>query len=451
MTNFDKWLAYTDNLSSPQNYIEWTWRFIVGAALQRRVWIGADGMRLYPNTYNILVGKAGLGKSIVISPAIELLKFHKLKDFVNGEKAGTDAEKILAQKVAQANLEDAEKGLIKTKEVSKIDATLFPYIPDDITYEKLPIKLSASLRRINFTHKDKDGNDKLGIYTHCSCFMGLPELGSLFKRRTDNVVTFFNGMYDSPEVYEKETKSQGDDRVLRGCLSIIAGATPEFMEVVFNEKLLSQGFSSRTFFIFASKNRKNVVLPEPLSEEQKQYKVELLLHIKKLAALYGEVKLEPKAMILLREWWNDIEENRYLRSNGSSRLEPYYARKNIHVLKVAMAEHFSEEYDLILTVNDIEWAIRVLDKEEKNMHNALTFEGDNPLGKVSDKVLDILKANIDGLSMLDLLCLKDLWKMLPQGKKSLEEVMQYLIATGQILEEQTTNEISKVTIKYKSV
>src|ERR1039457_7010245 len=58
MTNKEKWLSYTSGLSSPQNYIDWGYRYLIGASLQRRVWIGSpygdpseEYQPCFPNSY----------------------------------------------------------------------------------------------------------------------------------------------------------------------------------------------------------------------------------------------------------------------------------------------------------------------------------------------------------------------------------------------------------------
>src|ERR1700678_3984880 len=102
MTNFEKWRAYTSDLSSPDSYIDWSWRFVISSSLQRRVWFGSDHMPLFPNMYVILVGEAGIGKGIVIGPATELLKHHKKKDFHNSNTTTTDQEKLIIDKIEQA-------------------------------------------------------------------------------------------------------------------------------------------------------------------------------------------------------------------------------------------------------------------------------------------------------------------------------------------------------------
>ena len=452
MTNFEKWMSYTSGLSSPQNYLEWSYRFMIAAALERRVWFGSDNMMLFPNTYTILVGKAGLGKGISINPAMELLRFHKRKDINVASTNGklTEQQKIVVAKAEEANLEMAsEEGTKKDKHAEHLDAPLFPYAPDATTFEKLVWHFSKSLRRTNYTYVNGDGEKKLGIIGHCSMNFTLLELASLLRKRTDDTVNFLLGIYDCPLDYVYTTITRQSDRVRRGCLNMLAGTTPEFLETVFDQKLIDQGFSSRAFFIYANKNRKHVFSPEPLTEEQKQYRIDLLAHIKRLAHLYGEVKVAPETMTWLKEWWHEHETNRHLRANTNPKLDPYYARKNIHVIKVAMQEHFSESTEMFMTKEPFERAMAALEKEENTMHIALTFEGDNPLSKLTDKIIRYIEQKKE-TNLADLVC--TFWKDSPNGRKSVEEVLGFLAGAGRIKETEHEDEVTgKVTLKIKAV
>jgi ABC-type dipeptide/oligopeptide/nickel transport system ATPase component len=451
MTNKEKWDKFTEGLSSPQNYIDWGWRLVVSAALQRRVCFGADPKNghkpLFPNMYVVLVGKAGVGKGLVIGSATDLLKHWKKKDALVNLDNKTDDEKKLIASIQASNEEAAEKSQTKGSNFAeKTEPTLIPYAPDDTTYESLVETMVKSIRRVNITEIGSDGQSKLGVYGHSSVYFSLPELASLLRKRTEDVVNYLLGIYDCPLDYERKTKTQGEFRVRRGCLNILAGTTPTFMETVFTEELLDQGFSSRTFFIFAAKNRKNVCFIPPLTQEQLVCRKELLDHIRKLASLYGEIKIDEETTQWMQQWWEGFCENELTKANDSHKLGPFDARMNIHVQKLAAALHFSESLDLHVPLFRFQEAVEILMKERHNMRLALTFQGKNPVGKVTDQILEHLRV-----------CKKDnlvnmttkFWKDLPNGKKSLEEVLEYLIQSGQITDNAVVNDVTgKITINY---
>lgn len=451
LSNMDRWMSRMEGVSSPENYCRWGYRFMISAALQRCVWCGYNETKIFPNQYTIFVGKAGIGKGMVINPVMNILRHHKRKDVSLITPNTKPEEAVIVNAIQEANKQDSEDGMTKMKgNGEKIEPTLFPYAPDATTFEALVEAMGRSFRRRNITTINGDGIPKLDIYGHCSMYFSLPELGSLMQKNCQSVINYLLGVYDCPQDYEYVTKNKGKDRVRRGCINFLAGTTPSFMDTIFNQKLMEEGFSSRCFFICANKNRKNVFIVPPLTEQQLTYEKEIKEHVKNLYMLYGECIVEPETWDFLQDWWNKDCNNRHLRSNVSPKLEPYYARKNIHVVKIAMAHHFGESLDMHIPRSAFEDAIDILGMEEPNMHRALTFEGENPIGKITDTVMEYVRDHKNGVGMVDLMV--EFWKELPNGKKSMEEVLQYLVGSGNIKEESESDETTKkVVIKYRAI
>jgi hypothetical protein len=447
LTNKEKWDAYTYNLCSPQNYLDWSWRFVISAALERRVWLGYNEMQLFANDFIILVGRAGIGKGVAITPALELLKYWKRKDKVSDNTKLKDQEVIVKEEMEKVNDEIATtNGFKMVKGGEKFDPPLFPFGADSTSFEKLVQHVGKSFRRINYVYKGEDGNDKMGIYGHCSMYFCLPELGSLFRRKTEDTVTFLQALYDCPKDHIYTTIGRGDDRVRMGCLSFLAGVTPEFLEMAFNERVMSQGFSSRTKFIYANKNRKNVILPEALTQEQLGFKKDLLEHVRKLSYLYGRVQIDKVTEDFIKSWWDKYENDRTLRSNPSPKMEHYYARKGVHLLKTALQEHFGENTDFFVPLKCFENAIEILNKEEKNMHMALTFEGKNPLGRLTDKVHSFIALKPRTIVQL----MMEFWRDCPNGKQSMEDILSYLINSSKIRTEDENGKVQYIsTTQYE--
>lgn len=440
MTNYEKWMEYTSGLSSPNNYIQWTWRFIVGAALQRRVWMPPDHKPVYGNSYTILTGKAGLGKGLPIGEANTFFYHWKLEDHLkaysnNGcsEDRKNAAEMINKSDLVQATQDEQQS---KNKEVTPSKALLIPMAPDDITYEALVGAICKSYRRISYPKWDEVNKKHIiGHYGHSSLVFALPELASLLRQRTNDTVNFLLGLYDCPEDYKYVTKTRGEDRIRRGCLSLFAGTTPNFMSQIFNEKLIDQGFSSRCWFIYAEEDRQEQFWIPGLTAQQEQYKKELLEHILKLTTLYGRVEISEKVHHNLELWW---KENSKKRANKSPKLDAYYGRKKVHILKVAMMEHFSEHAsmeEMSIPWETFEKATKVLEEEEPRMDLAIVLQSNNPLSIVYDKIKQYLKTG--GKNYVDILI-----EMGNYGKKQdIDDSLDYLEMTGQIKKANENEEV----------
>ena len=434
LSNYEKWRLYTDGLISPDNFIDFGWYFLISAALQRRIWTGPDHQRLYPNIYVIPVAEPGIGKGLVIKQVAELLKFHKLPDpKSNGHnKAVTEIDRQMMEEVAESDYklaqgvtdENDRKKTIRNKNFDK--PYLFPIAADSTTYEALVKAVSQSIRRINYYDiNSTTGNKELRVYTHSSISFCLEEVSSLIRRRTEDVIHFLIQTYDCGD-YIYDTKTQGKDKIKKCCVSFFGGTTPGFLQSTFDDRLLTEGFSSRTFFIFAASNRKTALWVPDLTKEQKSAYVDIQLHLEKLSHLYGRVRVDQNSLQELENWWQASQARKV---NTSPKLLPYYSRKNIHFQKLAMAIHFGESTEMEIPLKTYQRAIEVLEREEKNMHLALGVDRTNPLSAPAERVWKNLTAN-GKKSRKELLL--DHWEELPNGPDSLDEIITHLIMSGKV-------------------
>lgn len=442
MTNFDRWRAYTSGLSSPQNYIDWSWLYMVGAALQRRVWLGPDHQPCFPNKYVIFVGEPGIGKGLPINQVMLFLKHWKKKD---APRLTVEDTGLLKQEIDNANVvHEADEIKSTQKEYQGkakgakdvIEPLLLPMAADATTYEALTLAVGESFRMSNFVDHKPDGTKKLGWYGHSSLCFVLPELASLFRKRTEDTINYMLGLYDCPLDYEYATLTRGKDRVRRGCLNVLAGTTPSFMQSTFDDKLADEGFNSRTFYIYAKENRKNQFFIPALTPEQEQYRTDLLAYIRRLSTLYGNVKVDEETWQYLQSWWEEQEKNKDKRVNKSVKLKPFYSRMNIHVMKIAMAFHFSESLEMFIPLETFKRAIDFLQQEIKTMHLAINLQGNTPESKLCNKVIESLNGHAK--DFVEILC--DCRRF--GNKSQLTEALDTLEETGEIVRFKLPDEIT---------
>jgi len=452
LSNFEKWRLYTQGLPSPENYIDWSWYYIVSAALQRRVWMGSDNQQLFPNMYVILVGPPGTGKGLVLREVTNLLRYWTL-DMSEGAKdiAKTTEEKAQIAALVETNVANATKTEFQGQGKGKketIKPLLIPVSADAITYEALVLAVGDSYRYINYRDTSKEPH-RIVPYGHSSLCFILQELSSLMRKRTNDTVNYLLGIYDCPKDYEYTTITRGKDRVRRGCLNIIAGTTPSFMQSTFDEGLIGEGFTSRTFYIYAPKNRFNVAMfRSNVTPEQEEALKHLQEHIRKLTSMYGPVKITDEAAQWFQEWWNELCEKQ-LFANKSPEMVPYYARLNIHVMKLAMCLLFGEDASVdefgkpagYITIDILKRAIAILRKEEVNMHHALVLEGNNPVSKAAQKMLECMRTKPCNWIDLYIACSKIAKKV------EIEEALEMLQATNQVSAGDMIDPITKDTIK----
>jgi DNA-binding transcriptional ArsR family regulator len=406
----NEWNSYTNNLKSPKSFLDFSFFFMIGAALQRRVWKNSCEMPLFPNPYILLVGDPGVGKGLALHPVNKLLHYHKK----NPLKTGLDETVLSGSRVGILNeldkLSDKERDALKeaedllakhrpdeksnpeeekTKPGHIEEPLLFPIAPKSITFEELASYMSKQVRRKDVPPELRCALvPKSGIYTHCSIAFILTELSSLFKKRTDKLVDFLTDVFDCLP-YVNATKTAGTDNIRNGCLSLIGGTTPSFLQDTYSEKLLDEGFSARTVFVFADKNRfKQYGMPE-LTIDQLESKLLLLAHLKNLSQLFGQVTMSPDAQEYMKHYF---EKTNYI-TNSNIKLKPYYGRKDIITDKLAMAIHFSRSYSMEIQLIDCQQAVVMLNAIEPVMHLAFTSGGQTPQSKATKKILDFLRYN----------------------------------------------------------
>lgn len=442
MTNFERWRLYTDDLTSPDSYINFGFYYIIAAALQRRVWIGPEHSPLFPNIYIILVGDPGVGKGLVIKQIYRVLTHHKmpdpLQDLREANVSPTDRQLIVES--AKDDYENAKKQSVSERPL------LFPMAADASTYEALVRALAESGRRKNVLVYDEALQKQVYTkpYKHCSLAFCLEEISSLFRKKAEDVVNVLIKAYDCGD-YTYDTKTPGlKDRVKNCCLNFFGGTTPGFMQSTFDDKLLTEGFSSRTFFVYAGCNRKTAMRFNDLTDEQKEAYNQIIAHVKRLSNLYGRVEVTDEAWEFLENWWKEAQTKR---PNISPKLNPYYARKNIHVLKMAMAMHFSDSIEMKMGVESFKKAIEFLAPEERKMHIALGFDKGNPLSSVSKKIIAHLQS-FGEKTEKELLAI--FYDELPNGRKSLQEVLIDLLEINKITPSSRENGVTgKIEETYR--
>ena len=359
MTNLDKWRFYCQNLFSPQSYIDAGWLFCVNAALQRRVWIGSlESWAIFPNLYLVLVGPPAVGKGLVLSACKRILTKHRWVP-----DPGSKYSQLLEAQY------------------------LFPPGPSDITYQALCKELSASIRR--FTYKTPEGEK---IYSHSSMAFVLPEIKSLFKRqeKNDKLPTLLLTAYDC-EDYDYITITRERDLIRAPCLSLFGGCVPEWLLEAYTHELFTDGFVSRTIFIFETCPRIESFHLQPTSGAQEKAFEELSDHLLKLSTIFGPLNYQPDTFAFLEDWYKNSHIPKVKQANP--KMQTYLGRKRAHLQKIAMAFHFSEKLDLTLTTEDFQKAIEFLDYLETNMDLGFRAVGRNVYAGLYKNILKYIESS----------------------------------------------------------
>lgn len=370
MSLYEDWCLYTKDVQSPQPFVDAAFYFMIGAALQRRVWFGdLDFHAVFPNQYIAFIGPASAGKSLITSPMKELLELpadiKSPEDDLAAELLGEEAE---------TNRKGARQPLI--------------YIaPNSTTFEQFTQETS----RVAYLHRYLDPQGRRKAYHHSSLVFILDELTSIFKKNAEQLSDFLLEAYNGGRKYVRKLKHSDTDFCTNMCISLLGNTTLGKFQSLQNQDILSDGFMARTIIVYGVEKRFHLYSIPPLTEEQKAAKLRLQSYIRQLTTLYGPVVLNDEA----REYITyHFEQNpRLIQTNKHPMLDEYYGRKNLHHQKILFAVHFARTTDMVITLQDAEAATAHLAKLEKDMHIPFVGMGRNESAKLTEDIFRFIKVS----------------------------------------------------------
>lgn len=225
--------------------------------------------------------------------------------------------------------------------------------PDAVTAEDL-------VRRMARAGKDK---------TVSAVTLHSTEMSSLIDPSGLKMIQFLTDLYDcedNPHGWRRSTKTAGRDTIHNPVLNMLAGTTPNWIAESLPIQATSHGFTSRTIFIYEDEPR--FANPRPKAPSPKLVE-ELKADLESISVIEGPFEWDRPGQDLYDKYYEQWMTN----PPEDFRIEGYYNRKRTHVLKIAMLLHLAEGDDLILTEQDIDAAVRILNMIEDLMPK--TFSG----------------------------------------------------------------------------
>jgi hypothetical protein len=383
----------------------------------------------------LLVGPPGVGKGLVLKQVNELLKWHKktqgtLEAAQNIQelkrKAQSDGNIDPAVVVQLAQAEQAMRDIADSGGASKEKSKqnfLFPVAPESITYEAL-VSLNA---RLSSTVKGISPQSMApsGIYIHHSLCFILEEMSSLFRKHTESLVNYLLISYDCGD-YTYATKVSGTDYVKKCCLSLLCGTTPSFIKSTFDDRLLTDGFSARVWGIYGVKNRFEQFIIPDFTTDQLVAREQILMRIKELSTLFGQVTYSPEAREYLRAY---VEEQLPVkRVNDDGKLDPYYSRMSQHVMKLSLIMHFCDSDKMVIELETAVKCVAFLQHIEVKMHLCFATIGKNELSGLASKILKYIERQDNMVTFMDIY-----GKFFEEAKRAdLEESIEFLLGVEKL-------------------
>lgn len=315
----DGFVTYTQPISSTDRFRLWAGIGAISAVLNRKVWTVLRGTPLYANSYIILCGKAGAGKSQAIVQA---------KQMMVAGGAGV--------------------------------------LPSSLTKEKLYLQFNDKYVRMV-----KIADDPIGLPL-TAVVAASEELGVLLRAQDEDFMTVLTDWWDNPNVWTYDTKASGHIRIERLSFNILAGTTPQWLAEHLPVTAYDLGFAARLILVNdeTPSARDNPLFTGTLDTD---LQVALQHDMARIARLNGEFVFTQDAKDALIAWHSSGMEPK----PREPRLESYNGRRVVHLVKLMMVLAAARGDKMEITKGDFEKAKAFLLDAESAMPKALEYTGKN--------------------------------------------------------------------------
>lgn len=311
------WLDFTEADPSPEIFRKWAGLGMIGAGLERRVWLKAGKKTTYPNLYVWLVGPPGTGKGIINQARQVLGKIRK----DGSETVG--ALHLSPDSVSRASLMD---------DLNKAKTIFLPPSGAPYTYHSLSVCI-----------------EEFGVF--------MPEYDSQF-------VHSLNDIFNNKETAHEESRRTGTVRELRiekAQFNILGGVQPSYLAHTIPEHAWQSGIARRLIMVYAAEPPKQELFYEP--ELPDGIEETLLTEFTHLTRLYGQFQWTREAAEMLAKWDRDDGPPQ----PTHSKLAHYNRSRTMHALKLTMISAVSRTCKLVLEGQDVERALGWLIEAEALM------------------------------------------------------------------------------------
>lgn len=255
---------------------------------------------------------------------------------------------------------------------------------DSITREKLIL---------NMSQKMQDGMSALTVHSS--------EFGSFFSSSGMEMMMFLIDIYDSQTDWTHDTKMGGKNRIQAPFLNLLAGTTPDWIAKGLPVDTNGVGLTSRSLFVFSSQPRVRDFLSDDNDSFEKVGEL-LKKDLTSISTISGRYNFDSKETYQkFNDWYRGWIENN--NPGNDHTMTPYFARKDIHMIKLCMVVAASRRQDLVVTTADVETAFALLAGIEAEMPHTFAGFGTNILASPMNRMLEVIvQCDPTGISLEEL-------------------------------------------------
>ena len=308
------YLAYSGHSEAPDTFHFWTAISVLAGCLRRKVWLDMKYFQWTPNFYIVFVAPPGIvSKSTTASIGMNLLK--------------------------------------------RVPSVHFG--PDAVTWQSLVQSLAAATESFEYN---------LEYHPMSAVTIASSEFGNFLNPSDREMVDVMVSLWDGQKgVWEKATKTMGNDKIVNPWINLLACTTPAWIAGNFPEYMIGGGFTSRTIFVYADQKRRLIAYPRDHVPQDFEKMGDDLVHDLEYIAnnLCGEYVLSPDATQYGVEWYET--HNTETHNLSDERFQGYLARKQTHIHKLAIVLAAAESDELVIERDHLHAATEIITSLEGDM------------------------------------------------------------------------------------
>lgn len=328
------YLKYSAKTEPPQSYHIWTCLSVIGAALQRKVYLRWGFKTLYPNIYVVLIGPSGCRKGTAMNIGKNLLQE------ING--------------ILMASESTTREALIRD-------------MKDGIT---------------TFT----DPTDQM-LKFHSSVTVFSEELSVFLGQQNIKFLADLTDWFDASDQWTYRTKGSGTDKLVGVCVNILGATAPDWLRSILPQEAFGGGFTSRVIFVVED-GKKQIVADPRIPIEVQQMRPALVHDLEMINSMAGEMAFSEEAMAIYAPWYEQ-------QSKSPAIKDPHFAgyceRRAIHALKLSMIVSASRSSERLITGQDFQRALALLEAVEPKMPRAFLGLGRAKYSEMTAQIFEFMK------------------------------------------------------------
>jgi hypothetical protein len=249
---------------------------------------------------------------------------------------------------------------------------------------------------------------KIANPAHQSLTIFSMEFGTLMATNPAGMVDFLTDIYDGNPDWSRNTKKNNLQTIQHPWLGLFSGTTPKWLGEHLGLIAVEGGFTARAILVYSEERLLENTWPEE-TDPMKSLRKDLIHDLSIIAALDGEFGFEGgrsgEAFRWYDFWYRDkialLNEHFPKDRDWKSRFPPiadprtasYYDRKHIHLLKVGMALSLSYKDEMVLTLDDLNKALYMLNGIEPGMSLAMDAVGKSQTANELNYIWSQIKAS----------------------------------------------------------